>query len=61
MTFNPVIWNALVFAIGHECSFGVQALEQYADACDGTVKITIRGPRTAYHLYEFEPKPAGRY
>lgn len=61
MTFNPVIWQALCYAIQHGFHAGYRALEDYADACDGTVKVTARGQSTTQNLYEFVPKPQGKY
>jgi hypothetical protein len=63
MRFNQVIWDALCFAaFGMPYRQGFVALEHYAAACDGKVRIVkSMGDRPIVLAYEFSPNPIGKY
>lgn len=63
MTFNQVIWDVLNMAYREyegcqEARKCMQAIEEYAAACDGAVKVT---PADWSHDIEFIPNPIPRY
>lgn len=63
MTFNQVIWDALVFAATNAHSMNrpemIRALEEYAAACDGKVQLAFGWQRVRSAV--FIPNPIPRY
>lgn len=63
MTFNQTVWDALTYAAGNAYQLNmaamVQALEEYAAACDGTAKLTYAWGRV--RSASFIPNPIQTY